>query len=101
MTQMVVTRNPDGSHWPPYRDDWPEQLQVEYTVGCKAVDTGLTITVTTAEHPQHGTSDALYSLRINSGRTLLGRGPMTAQELYSFLDGLEAGVKAAEAKTGD
>lgn len=101
MTQMNVTRNPDGSHWPPYRDDWPEQLQVEYAVGCKAVDTGLTIKVTTSEHRQHGTGEALYHLSIHSGRTLFGRGPMTAQELYSFLDGFEAGVKAAEAKTGD
>ena len=99
--QMVVTKNPDGSHWPPYRDDWSEQLQVEYAVGCTAVDTGLTIKVTTSKHLQPATSAALYSLSIYSGRTLFGRGPMEAQELYRFLEGVATGMKAAEALPKD
>jgi hypothetical protein len=102
LEQMAVTRHEDGSHWPPYRDDWPDQLQVEYAVGCTAMETGLRIKVTKTE-ARFLTDGAAqtYHLHIYAGRTSMGRGPLNEQELYSFLDGFEAGVKAAEAKAGD
>jgi len=82
--QMTVTRNPDGSHWPPYEADWPEQLQVEYAAGCTASDTGLRIDV----RPTVGTTPQKYHLRLRNGRSSVGGAVLTALEAYVYLDGV-------------
>lgn len=84
MPQMTVTRNPDGSHWPPYNTDWPEQLQVEYAAGCVAADTGIRIDV----RPADGTSPQKYHLRLQHDGRSAGGSLLTAQEAYNYLDGV-------------
>lgn len=97
--QMVVTRNRDGIANPPYDAGWPERLQVEWMVGCVAIDTGLRIDVKPASTIRTGVRDeraegALeeYYLTVRSGRTLTGGSKYTAEGVYAFLDGLKAGV---------
>jgi hypothetical protein len=99
---MVVTRNADGSHTPAYDETWPEHIQVEWSAGCAAVETGLRIHVTRGSDIQGGVprpSDApeTYHFRIQGERSSFGTGNMTAQEAYRFLDGVRAGVAATRA----
>lgn len=82
--QMQVTRNPDGSHWPPYREDWSEQLQVEYAAGCVSADTGIRIEV----RPAAARTPQKYYVRMDYERRSAGGMILTAQEVYVFLDGV-------------
>lgn len=98
-TQMVVTRNPDGTAHPPYNADWPERLQVEWVAGCVAADTGLRIDVKPASSirtgvgyvPPEGSPEEYY-LTVRGARTSTGGSKYTAEGVYAFLDGLKAGV---------
>lgn len=97
--QMVVTRNADGSHHPPYNEAWPELLQVEWAAGCAAADSGLRIEVKPASSirtgvgytPPEGSPEEYY-LTVWGARTSTGGSKYTAQGVYAFLDGLQAGV---------
>lgn len=82
--QMQVTKNPDGSHWPPYNEDWSEQLQVEYAAGCVAADTGIRIEV----RPTATRTPPKYHVRMDHDRRSVGGTILTAQEVYVFLDGV-------------
>lgn len=96
---MTVTRNADGSAHPAYDATWPERLQVEWMVGCVALDTGLRIDVKPASIIRTGVRTERsdddpeeYYLTVRSGRTLTGGSKYPAEGVYAFLDGLKAGV---------
>lgn len=81
---MNVTRNPDGSHNPPYNEDWPPHLQVQWSAGVAACETGLPIHVVDL-------GDDRYAVRVGAS----GQSPMDRASVYAFLDGVQAGVREA------
>ena len=90
LEQMVVTKNPDGSHSPAYDPDWPAALQLEWTAAVTELETGLRIQVRESR-------PGWYSLSVRGARTLVGNGPMELQHAYGYLDGLRAAVTALQA----
>ncbi|MFH8805215.1 hypothetical protein ACH4F6_37695 [Streptomyces sp. NPDC017936] len=81
---MDVTRNPDGSHQPPYNPEWPPHLQLEWVAGVAAEETGLRINVINL-------GDDKYALHVGSS----GQSPMSLSDAYAFLDGVQTGAREA------
>jgi hypothetical protein len=81
---MDVTKHPDGSYSPPYDADWPPDIQLQWTAGVVAAETGLRINVTDL-------GADTYALRVGSS----GQSPMDVRYAYAFLDGVQTGAREA------
>lgn len=81
---MDITRNPDGSHNPPYNEEWPPPLQLEWSAGVVAADTGLHVSIRDLGEDQ-------YAVRVGSS----GQSPIGLAGAYAFLDGVQTGVREA------
>ena len=81
---MNVTRNPDGSHNPPYDENWPPHLEVQWTAGVAACETGLRIHVIDLGEDK-------YAVHVGGS----GQSPMDRASVYAFLDGVQAGAREA------
>lgn len=98
---MDVSKNPDGSHFPPYNEDWDEDTQLEWYVGCVNADTGLRIDLRHRSQTGVGlTPEQLeaipekYHLTVRGPRTLASQGPMDFHSAWAFLDGVRATAHA-------
>ncbi|MGW4270836.1 hypothetical protein ACWEGQ_00360 [Streptomyces seoulensis] len=81
---MDVTRNPDGSHNPPYNENWPPHLEVQWVAGVAACESGLRIHVTELGEDR-------YAVRVGGS----GQSPIDRAGVYAFLDGVQAGAREA------
>lgn len=86
-TQMIVTRNEDGSHSPAYDDTWPQARQLEWYAATVALETDLRIEVREA-------SPGSFRIVLRGPRTLTSCGGMSFREGWTFLDGVAATVQA-------
>lgn len=84
LLHVNVTRNADGSHEPPYDENWPPHLEVRWTAGVAACETGLRIHVIDLD-------DDKYAVRVGGS----GQSPMDRASVYAFLDGVVAGAREA------
>jgi hypothetical protein len=98
---MDVTKNQDGSHSPPFDEDWEPADQLRWHAGVVALATGLRIEVKAyggipgerVDRLDYGT--VRFHLSVRGTRTLVGGGPMHFADAWSFLDGVKAGATAA------
>jgi hypothetical protein len=79
-----VTRNEDGSHSPAYDETWPPHIQLQWSAGVVAVDTGLHIHV-------NDLGDDKYAVHVGAS----GLSPMDLASTYAFLDGVQTGAREA------
>lgn len=79
-----VTRNPDGSHNPPYEEAWPPFMKLQWTAGVVAMETGLAIHVSEL-------SEDRYAIRVGSS----GQSPIDLAGAYALLDGVQMGAREA------
>ncbi|MGP3737952.1 hypothetical protein ACTWJ9_33115 (plasmid) [Streptomyces sp. GDS52] len=100
---MTVTKNTDGSHSPAYNENWPHPTQLEWHAGIVALETGLRIEVRKSSDIRTGIQPATekpteetYHLRLHGPRTSTGIGPMSFHDAWNYLDGVKAGVAAAQ-----
>lgn len=82
--RVNVTRNPDGSHNPPYDAEWPPHLQLQWSAGVVAAETGLAIHISELDEDR-------YAVRVGSS----GQSPMDLASAYAFLDGVQTGAREA------
>ena len=81
--RVNVTRNSDGSHEPPYEENWPPHLQLQWSAGVVAEETGLAIHI-------NDLGDDKYVVHVG------GNGlPMDLASAYAFLDGVRVGAREA------
>jgi hypothetical protein len=83
--RMLVTRNDDGSHSPPYNETWPAFQQLEWQAGVVTCDTGMPVEVSEL-------GSGKYAVRV--GRTTVS--PMELSEAYSYLDGARVGIQEVQ-----
>jgi hypothetical protein len=79
-----VTRNPDGSHDPEYSESWPLHLQLEWSAGVVAADTGLRVHVSDLGEDR-------YSVHVGGN----GAGPLDLAGAHAFLNGVRTGATEA------
>lgn len=84
MPGVDVTRNPDGTHNPPYNADWPPHLQLQWSAGVVAAETGLSVQVIDL-------GDDKYAVHVGGS----GLSPMDLRDAYAFLDGVQIGAREA------
>lgn len=82
--RVNVTENPDGSHEPPYNENWPPHLQLQWSAGVTACETGLRIHVIDLPEDR-------YAVHVGS----TGQSPMDLASTYAFLDGVRTGAREA------
>ena len=82
--RVNVTRNLDGTHNPPYDENWPPRLQLEWSAGLVAEKTGLRIYISDL-------GDDQYAVRVGGS----GLSPMSLSNEYAFLDGVQIGAREA------
>ncbi|AKZ60732.1 hypothetical protein SAM23877_p023 (plasmid) [Streptomyces ambofaciens ATCC 23877] len=87
---MNVTKNPDGSHNPPYDENWPPHLEVKWTAGVAACETGLRIHVIDLDNDK-------YAVHVGGS----GQSPMDRESVYAYLDGVVAGAREARKASRD
>lgn len=79
-----VTRDPDGSHSPAYDESWPASVQLQWSAGVAACETGLRIHV-------RDLGEDRYAVHVGSS----GQSPMDLATAYAFLDGVQTGAREA------
>jgi len=82
--RVNVTKNPDGSYNPAYDVNWPPHLEVQWSAGVTACETGLRIHVIDLDEDR-------YAVHVGSS----GQSPMDLASAYAFLDGVRTGAQEA------